>query len=267
MRRSRGKRSVPTQESAAGIWSINEAYEARLDDIWPKRYVSDGLVLLLDPSNPASYSGSGSTWTDLSGSGYNGTLSGVEIANGYANFNAQADSISFSTNFKIARDKTLQFWLKTDRPLSQTDNWEIGFLNQGSTVGSMFGMMFGVGPTQDLGYWGYGSAYDIAIGSTSNRWIDLNTWVNVTCTMDSSRNVRVYKNAVQQTLSRNSDNTTALTFPMAVDSTNYFLVNSRGTWNSGMTYVRLGVVMVYNRTLSQQEIATNYNAFLSQHGS
>lgn len=266
MRRSRGKRSVSTQYAASGVWGMNEVYESRLDDIWPPNYVVNGLVLYLDASNPASYPGSGTTWVDLSPAGNNGTLNSVDMSNGYAAFNAQADSVSFSTSFKIAKDKTLSFWIKTDRPLSQNDNWEIGFLNQGSAVGSMFGMMFGVGPTQDLGYWGYGSDYDLSINSTSSRWIDLNTWVNVTVTMDSSRNVRVYKNASQQTLSRNSDNVTASYFPMAVDTADYFLINSRGAWNSGMTYVHLNDVFVYNRTLSLYEIETNFEATRSRYG-
>jgi len=36
--------------------------------------VTTGLVLNLDASNPLSYSGTGTTWTDLSGNGNNGTL-------------------------------------------------------------------------------------------------------------------------------------------------------------------------------------------------
>ena len=36
--------------------------------------VTDGLVLNLDAGNPQSYPGSGTTWTDLSGNGNNGTL-------------------------------------------------------------------------------------------------------------------------------------------------------------------------------------------------
>jgi hypothetical protein len=38
------------------------------------RIVTDGLVLALDAGNPKSYPGSGTTWTDLSGNGNNGTL-------------------------------------------------------------------------------------------------------------------------------------------------------------------------------------------------
>ena len=40
------------------------------------RIVTNGLVLCLDAGNTRSYPGSGTTWTDLSGNGNNGTLSG-----------------------------------------------------------------------------------------------------------------------------------------------------------------------------------------------
>ena len=36
--------------------------------------ITTGLVLNLDAGNTASYSGTGTTWTDLSGNGNNGTL-------------------------------------------------------------------------------------------------------------------------------------------------------------------------------------------------
>ena len=39
-----------------------------------KQIVRSGLVLHLDAARPASYPGSGTTWTDLSGQGNNGTL-------------------------------------------------------------------------------------------------------------------------------------------------------------------------------------------------
>ena len=69
MRRSRGKRSVPTQESATGIWSMNEVYESRLDNIWP---------ILRPPV--AGYIGwytgdswTGSQWQDKSGNNNHAT--------------------------------------------------------------------------------------------------------------------------------------------------------------------------------------------------
>lgn len=41
--------------------------------------VTNGLELYLDAGNPASYSGSGTTWRDISGNGRNGTLQGSPV--------------------------------------------------------------------------------------------------------------------------------------------------------------------------------------------
>ena len=51
--------------SLPGIKSINDS----TIDI-----VKGSIDLLLDAANPNSYPGSGTTWTDLSGNGRNGTL-------------------------------------------------------------------------------------------------------------------------------------------------------------------------------------------------
>ena len=52
--------------------------------------VMDGLTLCLDAANPRSYPGSGTTWTDLSGFGNNGTLT-----NGPTYSSANSGSIVF----------------------------------------------------------------------------------------------------------------------------------------------------------------------------
>ena len=52
--------------------------------------VTDGLVLCLDAANKDSYPGSGTTWYDLSGNGYNSTAAGTVgptfNSNGYFEF-------------------------------------------------------------------------------------------------------------------------------------------------------------------------------------
>ena len=59
------------------------------------RIVTDGLVLCLDSANTKSYGGSGTTWTDVSGSGNNGTLyngpTHTSGADGYFTFDGSND--------------------------------------------------------------------------------------------------------------------------------------------------------------------------------
>ena len=67
---TRGIRSVPTNISASNVWSMNEAYEASLDDIWPS------------PNPPVAgyigwYAGdswTGSQWQDKSGNNNHATV-------------------------------------------------------------------------------------------------------------------------------------------------------------------------------------------------
>lgn len=232
------------------------------------KIVTDGLVLALDAANTKSYPGSGTSIYDLSGNGYNGSLNdGTSASNGYLSFTDSADDVSFSPALYIGSSKTLSIWIKSDRPLSTADNWEVGFLNQGSTQGSMFGFMYGVGSCQDLGFWGYGSSYDASVESTTNKWSSDGNWHNGVLTMDSSRNVRVYIDGVQkQFLLHSNYSTLSYTLTLPINTTNYFLINSRAAWNSGLSYINLGHLTVYNRDLSASEVLQNYNATRSRFG-
>lgn len=74
---------------------------------------TNGLVLNLDATNPRSYAGTGTTWTDLSPSGINGTINGSPtFTNGYFVFNGTTNSVSLG-NLPLAS------------PLSLTANFSI----------------------------------------------------------------------------------------------------------------------------------------------
>ena len=64
----------------------------------PPSLVTTGLVLNLDAGNAASYAGTGTTWTDLSGRGNNGTLvntiTHTATNPGYLIFNANGNAIA-----------------------------------------------------------------------------------------------------------------------------------------------------------------------------
>ena len=64
-----------------------------MSHIFGPNIVTNGLVLYLDAGNTKSYSGSGTTWTDLSGNGNNGTLT-----NGPAYDSANLGGILFDGN-------------------------------------------------------------------------------------------------------------------------------------------------------------------------
>jgi hypothetical protein len=125
----------------------------------------------------------------------------------------------------------------------------------------MFGMMYGVGNCQDLGFWGYGSNYDLSVESVTNKWSSDGNWHQCVITMDTARAVRVWIDGEQKQWLKHSDYTTLVdSVTMPTDTTNNFVINSRASWNSGMTYVDVGQVLVYDRDLTDLEIKQNYEA-------
>jgi len=228
------------------------------------RVVENGLRCYLDASNRASYPGFGEIWYNIS-NGPEGRLNGVKIVNGYAEFTSNTHSITFNS-LVIAREKTLSFWIRTDRPLNDADNWQIGWVETGSANGRQFGMMYGVGQTQDLGFWGRGAEFDLSIDSPTSRLVPANTWTNITLCMDYAFRVTVYRNGLQQRLFRNSDGSIAMfwTLPNTTDST--FRIDSRGAWGTGHTYVHLNDVLAYDRVLGFSEIKQNFEAQRKKYG-
>ena len=96
--------------STSSVINGQQSYQT----LWDKTTyvpVTSGSVLFLDAGNPASYSGSGSTWTDISGNGNNGTMTNVTYSsnngghmvfpgNGYVNC-GNASSLNISGAFTI----------------------------------------------------------------------------------------------------------------------------------------------------------------------
>ena len=108
----------------------------------PASFVTTGLVLNLDASNPGSYSGTGTTWTDLSGRGNNGTLVGGVSYNssnqGYLVFNGNSGGTTDSyvtlpatTDFAFGSgDFTVEMWI-----YANSGNDASTFISMNSTSG------------------------------------------------------------------------------------------------------------------------------------
>jgi hypothetical protein len=93
--------------------------------------VRDGLIFYFDAGEPSSYSGSGTTWSDLSGSGNNGTLvNGVSYSNtngGTLSFDGVNDYVS-TTSLNLQQNFTLEIWAK------MTDASNFALFGQGGFV-------------------------------------------------------------------------------------------------------------------------------------
>jgi hypothetical protein len=105
---------------------VQQNYQATKDKFLGQNIVTNGLVLNLDAANKDSYPGTGTTWTDLSGNGNNGTLINgpsflSNVNSGIIKFDGVDDYISRSYNstFNIRTGLTLSVFFKRNSIFTQ----------------------------------------------------------------------------------------------------------------------------------------------------
>lgn len=84
----------------------------------------DDVLFFFDATNPKSYPGSGTTWTDLTSNGRNGTLSGATFSTDHINFDGSNDKITFSSNISIPVHNGFTFWVVWDLPTQSSGGWD-----------------------------------------------------------------------------------------------------------------------------------------------
>ena len=211
------------------------------------RIVTDGLVLALDAGNTKSYPGSGTTWTDLSGNGNNGTLQngvGFDSGNGGSlSFDGVNDNV---TTGKVLVPRTGQFHIEGWCYLNQTNAFCM-FVTQYNNTSDpgRFTCFFSNDGTIRMHIAG------TSVTSTTPQYT-ANTWFYVAFQRDSSNLCNIFVNGTKETTG--ATNTTTL------ENTNT-IIGSRGSNTSGVFYNgRMSNVRIYNRALTASEIQQNYNA-------
>lgn len=226
------------------------------------KIVTDGLVLYLDAANTRSYPGTGTTWSDLSRGGNNGTLT-----NGPTFNSANGGSIVFDgTNDYVATNivslrsltgtrSTLMMWFRTPNSSTrqalladwtsagnnETARLEISGYNMsankvGGTINSSGG---GATPVQ------------------STTSIQNNTWYNVVLLYDGNF-TRLYLNGIQEA--------SLATGERGSNSTGLVAIARGGDYNGIYLNGNIAQTLIYNRALSATEIRQNYNATKTRFG-
>lgn len=197
--------------------------------------VESGLVLILDAANSKSYLGSGTTWSDLSGNNYNGTLinspSYSSSSGGYFQMTGSS-YISFSSYAQPAYDTTTSFtWNVWVYPFANAVG-QIIMGNRGSDLN------FTKLTTSNFEYYS-------TILLTS---MPLNIWQNV-CVVKDQTTLSYY---------RNSELITTTTSSITKPSRPFYI----GGDPAAVEYstARISHVSVYNRALTTSEIRQNFNA-------
>ena len=230
--------------------------------------VTENLVLNLVAFDTNSYSGSGSTWNDLSGQNYNGTINGASsstvgndgsgtgsfLFDGY-NDNVECGNISgFTTNNEV----TIENWV---RFVSLTaDDGDNSFVISGG-AGSM-SYQFTTRPGGYLRFWVGGSTGYVDSSSAAST----NTWYHLVGTHDGSTMKFYINNSSQGTLSH------SYTFPnyIVTDLGRYRFIPLGGSTpnseNQNQLAGYISVARVYQKALTASEVARNYNLDKSRYG-
>ena len=222
--------------------------------VYSPKIITNGLVLALDAADRNSYPGSGTTWTDLSGNGNNGTLTNGPTFNsgngGSIVFDGVNDYVQgpTSTNLFSNRSFTVEQWIYPDFPAADYQHsfsaWYSG-TNQRAYVLRIYN-------TGILRVWYFSNDLDVA-------GISIGSWNHITATYNTSGDLTsAYINGILI----NSSNVGPYTAPSA---------NVRiGIWHyPGVEKPfkgRIPITKLYNRALSATEVLQNYNAQKSRFG-
>jgi hypothetical protein len=232
--------------------SAGTAYGNELSFTDTAPVITTGLKLHYDTSNTSSYPGSGSTITDLSGNGNNGTLVNNSsfnstVAGGVLSFNGTNQYIS--TTYVPSNTCTISIWFYNN--LNYTD-WNRGIFStfSSSTYNGFYMGTSNIGSYQSsLNIWYNGNTSLNSISSV----LAINTWYNITVTSGSGT-IKIYLNGIlKNTISGSTTHADVLNIGRTRFDSNYW---------SGY----IGSTMVYDNVLPASDVTTNFNAQKSRFG-
>jgi hypothetical protein len=223
--------------------------------------VTSGLELYYDPSQTASYPGSGTTLYDLSPSGANATIVGslTDAGNWFTFTGAGAQNIRTSNLATLYSgwQHTLEVWIRPSISCQIFSDSGNGAISGGYHATGMEFYPAGPFVLSNAMLWNGSTPTRVGGGTTP-----VNAWYQYVRVYNGSNTAYAYVNTVKST----PDTTIAWVPPSpgwylifgAQDAT-YYAASAPFQGN-------LGVVRLYNRVLSQAEITQNYNATRGLYG-
>jgi len=218
--------------------------------------VSAGLVFHLDAGNAASYPGSGSTWTDLAGSGLTTTLYNsptYSSANGgYLSFVPSSSQYAqTSASLTLLTTWTVEVWHYYDGTYTGGQGCILSEVYVGGGINFFLGALLVSAPQLQVGF--FNGSFNI---TPSGYTLPSNGWYHLVGTFDGS-NIKLYVNNI---LTQNTANTqtptsgaSGIRFMRRWDNPDY--------WGGS-----LAVIRIYNGAIGASDVSTNYNASKARFG-
>ena len=209
----------------------------------------EGLILSLDAANTNSYSGSGTTWTDISGKGTNATLTNgptfsgdnggffnFDGSNDYVDLNFVFTQASSANSYTVVVAAKLSSTSTSRKQIFASDNggfdWGFGYGDSGNFI-IFTGSGAAQGRTQDLNWHIFTAQWSSSFGT--RLWIDDELDINTsTISYDSS-----------------TANTTQL---------------ARNPGFGEIFHGKIALCHIYDKALTETEIKQNYHALKGRFG-
>ena len=215
-------------------------------------------VLSLDAGNPASYPGTGTTWTDTVGS-MPFTLVNAPAYNsangGYIQFNPSSGQYGYSTtNLGTLANWSIEAWHYYDGTnTSSGPNIFTEYQYGGGTINLGLGWGNGSGADNELQAWWYGGGFH----GTPSYSLTPGAWYQIVGTFDGTTLNLYVNNTLVQTATEPPGGA-------ANPAIGYGLMTR---WDPGGLWGgRLAIVNVYNSALSGTEVSQNFNYYKSRFG-
>jgi hypothetical protein len=211
-------------------------------------------VLCLDAGNNKSYPGSGTTWTDLSGNGNDGTLTNGPTYSsdngGSIVFDGTNDYVPLVNNLGDPQQFTIEFWAyPTELNIDANNNYRRLFIPSGASSNGNNCILIEQGG--DISFRVPGGTSNNMTGS---GYSGVNQWGHVVCTYDQSNKKIYFNGSLKSTVAEASVTVDFGTSPSIVD------VNSQ-IFKGNISNFR-----IYSKALTASEISQNFNALRGRFG-
>jgi len=226
----------------------------------PLPVITTGLVLYVDASISSSYPGTGTTWYDLSPSGYNGTLSGDATYNsangGYIALQSNTGFVNFpSSGGSNTSAYTFGCWVNIPNKSVSPIFMGRGNDSTGGAYPLGWNMAVQMNPSSYVATIVTKVPFEQQIVTTYSSTPSINTWYYYTAVWNPGSSLKLYINGVLRATSNTSGTT---------------LRTSNTGWNSTINSTNynanLGSMIVYNTVLSDADVLQNFNSTKTRFG-
>ena len=230
--------------------------------------VTSGLVLNLDAADPNSYSGTGTTWYDLSGNNYHFTLNGsysytlnngtkcFSFPGGYSDVTCatRAGSIAYDIGSKC----TVQVTYSSIGGAVYNGCSRLFSVNDGTSNNVDFSSYFTLASCDSFKHGLWYKSSPGGLYPTTNTVSANDSWFTAVYSWTAGSSAKIYMNGV---LENSSGCTSAFNYTEIQRMT----VAMNSSLNIEHANVKVAKVIMYNRQLSDAEIFQNYNVLKTRY--